>query len=196
MKRLAWLAMGVGVLVIGMMGILRLITPSDPIRAIDPPASPSELTLPSVHPEMSLPRYLTINSLEISAPIEKVELTAQGDMATPSDERTLGWYGAVPGQPGNAVLAGHTGYPDQPSIFRRFEQLKVGNTLEVGDDKGVRATFEIIQTATYTPDEAPRHTIFGPSTTERLVLITCKGAWQPANKTYSHRLVIYAVRRD
>ena len=188
-----------GILAAGITITLRSFMLDNSVKAVDavaltPPASSS--VVPEPPPEMSRPKQLKIESQGISAPIEPVGLTAEGDMATPPDEVTLGWYGVVPGRPGNAVLAGHTGYPDQPSSFRKFEQLKTGDIVEVKDDKGVTASFQIIQVATYLPDEAPRHIIFGPSTTERLTLITCTGTWLPAKKTYSHRLVIYAVRQE
>lgn len=184
-----------GFVVVAIGTMVKLPTPETPARASEPAASPSK-PLPQPIMEMATPKRFAATSVEVNASIEGVGVTAEGDMDVPKDETTLGWYGAIPGQPGRAVLAGHTGYPEKPSIFRRFERLKIGDVVEIEDEKAARAMFRIIEIAVYTPDKAPREMIFGPSATARLALITCTGEWRPALKTYSHRLVIFAVRQE
>lgn len=117
-------------------------------------------------------------------------------MATPTSNTTLGWYkyGAFPGNPGAAVLATHTGYPSQPTMFRQFETIQKGDTLQIEDKNGTVASFEVYERAIYTPDNAPRQRIFGQTAVARLAVITCTGTWLPNQKTYSHRLIIYAAK--
>jgi LPXTG-site transpeptidase (sortase) family protein len=145
---------------------------------------------------MSQPTHFSVPVIGLSAPIQQVGLTKAGDMEVPLSETTLGWYqgGAYPGNPGPAVLAGHTGYPDKPAPFRKLEQLKKGDAITIEDVVGHKATFTVTETALYTPDTAPRERIFGPTSHAQLVVITCTGTWIPRAQTYSHRLVIYSIR--
>lgn len=153
-------------------------------------------TPPKPLPDMAKPYSFTVPSLNLTVPVETVGLTSNGDMDVPASETSLGWYenGAFPGNAGPAVLAGHTGLPEKPSPFRKLESLKKGDTIKVKDVAGTTASFQIIETATYTPESAPRERIFGATTTARLAIITCSGEWIPKQKTYSHRLVLYSVR--
>ena len=153
--------------------------------------------LPTEPPEMSAPKYFQVPSLGIRSPIIEVGTTSSNDMATPNSNTETGWYkhGAIPGNAGMAVLAAHTGPPEQPTIFRNMEALKKDDTIEVQDSQNT-AQFEVIETAVYTPEDAPRNRIFGTSTVARLAIITCTGRWDPGNQTYSHRLVIYTVRKS
>ncbi len=164
--------------------------PKSPLSSALIPPPPSTLT------DMSEPRALHIAQLGIESPIQTVGLEANGNMATPANEIGMGWYdgGVAPGNIGPAVLAAHTGLPEKPSIFRKFEELKKGSTFSISDASGQTARFEVTDTAIYTPESAPRGLIFGSTTARRVTLITCTGTWIPQQKTYSHRLVIYAVR--
>lgn len=145
---------------------------------------------------MKAPVEFIVSTLGITAPIVNVGLTPEGNMDVPSSEAALGWYegGTLPGNAGPAVLAGHTGHPARPSVFRQLEQLKKKDQIAVKDSDGKAASFEITDIATYTPESAPRERIFGPTTATRLAIITCSGEWLPQQNTYSHRLVIYTVR--
>ena len=163
-----------------------------------PQLEPSPIIREHQFSGMGEPNRLKVPSLGIDAQIVATGLTASGGMAVPDSLHVAGWYarGVMPGNPGKAVLTGHTGYPAQPTVFRRFEQLRPGDTLDVEDKKGSRAIFEVIERATYTPEQAPRERIFGDSPTARLAFITCSGTWDAKKQQYSERLVIYAVRKE
>ena len=165
-------------------------TPNIPPSVLTPPPSSASL------PEMIEPKTLHITQRGIETPIQAVGLDANGNMATPANETDVGWYsgGVAPGNIGPAVLAAHTGLPEKPTTFRRFEELKKGSTFSISDVSGQTARFEVIDTAVYTPESAPRELIFGSTSARRVTLITCIGTWMPHQKTYSHRLVIYAMR--
>ena len=173
--------------------------PVESSKAVPRPASlvHTQPPLPAEPSEMSTPKYFQVTSLGIRSPIIEVGTTSSNDMATPNSNTEAGWYkhGAIPGNAGMAVLAAHTGPPEQPTIFRNVEALKKGDTIEVQDSQNT-AQFEVIETAVYTPEDAPRNRIFGTSTVARLAIITCTGRWNPGNQTYSHRLVIYTVRKS
>lgn len=145
----------------------------------------SELApLPQAPPaEMSAPKSLVVPKLGIDAPIIKVGLDAEGNMATPLSLIEAGWYGVIPGNPGRAVITGHTGYPNARTAFSHFNELQKGDSFQVIDINGAVAEFEVYSTQRVTPQEAPLAHIFGDSPTPRVALITCDGTWndRPSN---------------
>lgn len=153
---------------------------------------------PKSLPTMATPRRFIVPSIGISSKIISVGLTKTGDMATPPDNETLGWYknNAMPGNVGAAVLAAHTGPPDRPSVFANLHNLHKNDTVQVEDTTSTIASFTVTETATYTPESAPRERIFGTTTANQLAIITCIGQWSASSQTYSHRFVIYATRKN
>jgi sortase A len=145
---------------------------------------------------MSAPDTLIIPRIDLEAHIINVGLTPEGDMDTPNNNNEVGWYqgGSYPGNPGPAVLAAHTGTPESPSPFRNFEKIKKDDKIQVRDISGSVATFKVMETDITKPIDAPRERIFGATSDNRLTIITCTGVWIPSQNTYSHRLVIYAIR--
>jgi sortase (surface protein transpeptidase) len=143
----------------------------------------------------ALPTRLRIPAIEIDAAVEPIGLTADHEMDVPAGWESVGWYqyGPRPGQIGNAVLAGHldtnTG---APGIFWRLDELQPGDTILIDGEDGESLIFQILSLARYPYAEAPREEIFGPAQTARLNLITCSGAWNPQDRVYDHRLVVYA----
>jgi LPXTG-site transpeptidase (sortase) family protein len=185
---------------IGLMLVASLYaSPSTPL-AREPVAHTTPVssipTSPTSQPEVAAPILFRVPSLAIEAGIEEVGLTHDGNMAAPQTNSRLEWYkyGAFPGNPGPAVLAAHTGLPEQPTTFRQLETLKNGDAVEVKDTNGKIIPFTIIERAIYTPETAPRQRIFGETSVARLAIIICTGKWLPEKKTYSHRLVVYAIR--
>jgi sortase A len=202
-KRAIITILGVALLLGGVLYTQRATPPTAAITSVKHPESQQKAFLtptndtPMEFTPMQSPVQLTIPSLHITSAVKPVGREANNDMALPNSLTESGWYkdGAMPGNPGKAVIAAHTGYPHKPSQFRRLEQLQVKDTFTVTDTSGTTATFEIIHTATYRPTEAPLDSIFGDSPTPRLALITCAGEWQPETQSYSHRLVLFAVRQ-
>jgi LPXTG-site transpeptidase (sortase) family protein len=134
--------------------------------------------------------HLSISKLGINAPIQQVGLTPDGNMDVPSNLQTLGWYngGPKPGEPGNAVIAGHYGAPKVAGIFRTLDRLAIGDIIEVVD--GSRTLkFRVKEVAQYPLANVPLQKLFGASATAHLNLVTCVGAFDGAK--YSDRLVVY-----
>lgn len=177
---------------------------TSPPLALPAPETQKQPNLPAVKEAgdtfggMTTPHTLIIPSLNVTSPIHPVGLTKNGDMDIPDSLQDTGWYNqsANPGNPGRAVLAAHTGYPNKPSEFRRLGTIKPNATLQVKDQAGKTATFSVIETKIYPANAAPTHIIFGESPTARLNLITCTGKWNAATNSYSDRLVIFTARTD
>jgi LPXTG-site transpeptidase (sortase) family protein len=171
-----------------------------PVQAAHQPATakkPQAAAVPSEYVAMQAPAEVFLPTLDARIPVENVGLTVTGEMGVPNNFTNFGWYkdGAVPGNPGRAVMSGHAGYPERPTVFRRLLSLQKGDTIEVKDVQGNIAHFTVISAEEYVPEDAPRELIFGEGTVARLALITCTGEWLSQQQAYSHRYVVFAVRR-
>jgi sortase (surface protein transpeptidase) len=164
---------------------------------------PTETVPPTSTPDpfqaTGAPALLEIPAIGVSAAIEHVGLTARREMDVPKGWMNVGWYqpGFYPGEPGNAVIAGHldaTG--GGPAIFWDLDKLVPGDEVIVTYGNGDRYTFAVQGRQTYahdTKDPAIMGSIFGSSLTPDLNLITCDGAWNRGHATYSDRLVVFTT---
>jgi sortase A len=148
--------------------------------------------------EVATPQILDIPSAKVHATIESVGLDAKKRMDVPKQNEHVGWYslGPKPGAIGNAVLDGHldtaTG---APAVFYYLEDINIGDTITVTDQKGQVFHFVVTNKQSYPWDNFPLDDIFGPSNTAHLHLITCQGIWNETSHNYSQRLVVSADLR-
>lgn len=140
------------------------------------------------------PATVTIDDIELWAPIRSVGLDDTGEMEIP-DETEVGWYdlGAAPGEEGATVLAAHVTWNDTVGPFYRLGDLEPGAEVRVrlGDD--TTRVYEVVERTMYKKDELPDWRIFRRSGPESLVLITCGGSFNPQIRRYRHNIVVYAV---
>jgi hypothetical protein len=142
----------------------------------------------------SPPAQLLIPALNVHRAVEPVGTNRYGMMDLPVNGWNAGWYrgGPIPGAPGDAVIEGHAGYPDQPMMFGKLATLKRGDRVFVVLGDGSRRLFLISSMATVAGGVAPPGMAepYGPP---RLTLITCTGHFDAANHYYSQRLVVEAT---
>lgn len=144
--------------------------------------------------DVEWPIAIHIPAINIRAPIIPVGLRSDGLMDIPERADEVGWFslGFLPGETGNAVLAGHLDSIDgKPGIFWNLRQLQDGDEVIVEYPGGMQKKFRVVHQETYPMDQAPMEEIFGTSTGARLNLITCNGLWQQSLQTYNRRLVVY-----
>ncbi|HLV98135.1 MAG TPA: class F sortase [Ktedonobacterales bacterium] len=163
----------------------------------------------SFHPELAAnqPSRLVISSLGMNAPIMPVGLDQYGAMQAPgaghpaSDPiwATSFWWkqGALPGQPGNAVLAGHVDRNDgSRAVFWNLSDIQTGDTILIINQSGQTLTFRVTNVEAFTdPDGGPHdpviQRVFGPASSANLNLITCYGSW--IGTEYNKRLVVFST---
>lgn len=149
----------------------------------------SEILLPKK------PKSLVIPSLEVSVDVEHVGKDSEGRMDIPQDPLNTAWYelGALPGEKGNAVIAGHYDTPTgDPSIFYDLASLQEGDEIVSVDEEGNEYVFKVTDIVTYDNDEFPLREVFGSHDKARLNLITCAGEFDRELKDYSERTVVYS----
>ena len=152
---------------------------------------------------VSMPRsnrtaHLLIPRINVNAPIELVETSADGSLAVPNINvwTGVGLYadGPYPGEQGSAVIDGHLDRPGGfPAVFWNLRQLHKGDIVKVETPGQATVKFRVTQVASYTPSEAPLSAIFDNTNGHFLNLITCSGRWIPALHQTTRRLVVYTT---
>jgi len=144
-----------------------------------------------------LPLWLNIPAIDVNAPIAAVGLEPSGIMASPTQADLVGWYelGPRPGEPSNAILAGHVDWNGKIGAFNRLDELKPGDIIKVKSGPDISYEYEVESTNSYQVDNAPVAEIFGDTQEPVLTLITCGGDYDTNRQEYEERIVVRA-RRD
>ena len=137
------------------------------------------------------PAQLIIPSLNVHRAVEGVGVNRFGMMNLPSNGWNAGWYkgGPIPGAPGDAVIEGHAGFPDQPMIFGKLSTLRSGDQVVVVLADGSKRLFVVVSKATFPVGSAPAG-MGEPYGLPRLTLVTCSGSFDANTFSYSKRLVV------
>ena len=121
-------------------------------------------------------------------------ITQTGNMAVPASIKDTGWYkfGALPGNPGTAVIAGHLDGPgNEPGVFAGLHKLLAGDTILVTDSNGLVTSFVVRSSRNYNQNEQPAE-VFTSTSGSHLNLITCTGSWDSSKQRFAQRLVVFA----
>ncbi len=145
------------------------------------------------------PVVLRIPSLGINAPVQSVGMSKKGNMAVPTNFTDVAWYKgrAAPGQVGSAVFNGHVDNGlGMDGVFKHLNEVQVGDIILVDSKDGKTYTYVVEQIKNYPYKSVPNEMIFNATDSARLTIITCEGAWVAGEKTYDHRLVVFATLSD
>ncbi|KKS93683.1 MAG: peptidase C60 sortase A and B [Candidatus Collierbacteria bacterium GW2011_GWC2_43_12] len=140
-----------------------------------------------------LPIRLVIPSINVNSAIQYVGVNSEGEMATPSSAYEVGWFklGSIPGEIGNAVIAGHFDNKDgDPGVFANLSKLSRGDKLYVENSQGGQTAFSVREIRVSEPGYLEE--VFVGSDSAHLNLVTCGGVWDKNNNTYSERLIVFA----
>ena len=146
---------------------------------------------------------LKIPNINVDASIKSMGLTPEGIMEIPNNIVDVGWFTGSPrpGEKGNAILTGHVaqirgGVLTKPGVFYDLNKLRVGDKLYVLDDEEISLEFVVREIRSYDPAADATYVFISSDGGAHLNLITCEGTWNPAQLSYSQRLVIFtdAVR--
>jgi sortase (surface protein transpeptidase) len=146
-------------------------------------------------PPAPMPVQLVIPVLHIHAPIEDVGTDDDGSMGSPSTADSVAWFepGFRPGEPGNAVIAGHVDWVDRAAVFWFVKNLSVGDEVDVVNDDGSQTAFTVDDVEQYDDVDIPMDEIFGTSDQPHLNLVTCSGVFSHVTHSYNQRTVVYTT---
>jgi LPXTG-site transpeptidase (sortase) family protein len=139
------------------------------------------------------PVRLVIPSIHLDAAIEARGLDASRNLDTAQDIEHAAWYdrGPAPGQAGNALINGHVNWWTGDAVFMRLKQVRLGDKVQVVRADGTSVFFTVSGRQTV-PANARVASLFAPSLTASLTLITCTGVWNPLTLTDTQRLLVSA----
>jgi LPXTG-site transpeptidase (sortase) family protein len=159
---------------------------------VEPPPAPPAETFQTATGSI-VPSRLRIPAIGVDSWIGAVALRKDGSMNVPDNLWTSSWLasGPRPGQPGNAVIAGHRGV-GTPALFSHLETVKAGDRIYVSDAAGNQLIYQVTRVASMDLSASTQVAVFGPTSGQNLVLITCFGRYIPSARTYDHRLVVFS----
>ncbi len=144
-----------------------------------------------------LPVRLQIAKLGVDTKILNMGVTKTGNMDVPTSIKDTGWYkfGALPGNTGTAVIAGHLDGPgNMPGVFADLHKLAAGDIVSVTDSNGLVTPFVIRSSRNYDQNAQPTE-VFTSTSGSHLNLITCTGSWDSAEHRFAQRLVVFADKQ-
>ncbi len=143
----------------------------------------------------NFPERIIIPKIDLDAHIEQVGLTFKGNMGTPKNFLSTGWYkyGTIPGSLGSAVIDGHVsdGF-NLPGVFSDLHELQVGDDIYVRTNSDRMLHFVVVDVKSYPYKEVPREELFNKADAPRLNLVTCEGDWLGEEETAEKRLIVYS----
>lgn len=173
-------------------------TPQSLMRNVDAAVDPVGLTDVPKKTELApagIPIRLKIQAINVDAVVEPVGLTPDGAMDVPKNQDDLAWFepGARPGEEGSSVIGGHYGRwkNGRGSVFDDLNKLSRGDKVYVEDDKGVMISFVVRESREYDPKGDASDVFNSDDGKSHLNLVTCKGTWDEATKSYPSRLVVF-----
>ena len=137
------------------------------------------------------PVQLLIPQLNVHRDVEAVGTNRSGVMNLPVNGWNAGWYqgGPIPGAPGDAVIEGHAGFPNQPMIFGKLSTLRPGDQIVVVLGDKTQRLFTVVSQSSVPVGYTPAG-FASPYGLPRLTLVTCSGDFDATTHSYSRRLVV------
>jgi sortase (surface protein transpeptidase) len=145
----------------------------------------------------NLPRALYINKLDVAARVLPMGVNNDGSMQAPLGIYDAGWYsGSVqPGETGAMVLNGHSSGPTRQALLGNLDTLKLGDEIFIEKGDKSRLKYVVKHTETLPLEAVDMNKVMLPYGTAKsgLNIYTCTGKWLPAEQTFDHRVIVYAV---
>ncbi|MFE7615584.1 class F sortase [Streptomyces sp. NPDC057496] len=145
----------------------------------------------------AVPVRIGIPSLGIDSELMRLGLNPDGTVEVPPAEKgmTAGWYtgGAVPGEPGAAVVIGHNDTRFGKAVFHDLKKIGKGADIAIHNDRGAELHFRVTGTETVSKKAFPTEKVYGPTDARTLRLITCDGAFDDQGHPVDN-LIVYANR--
>ena len=127
--------------------------------------------------------------------LEKLSLLPDQTLAAPKDPDKAGWYadGALPGDTGPAVIAGHVDSKTGPAVFADLGEIERGDLVEVGLSNHTSTSFRVDKVVQTAKDEFPTDEVYGPTPDAQLRLITCSGTYDRSGRGYLDNTIVFAT---
>jgi Sortase domain len=175
-------------------------TVSDPIAASPAaPVSPGPVALPTPtstdEPAALRATEVRLPTLDVRSELVGLDVGDDGALQAPADPAVAGWFvrGAVPGEPGPTVVAGHVDSRTGPAVFYRLDELAAGDRVEVTRSDGQVFVYRVVTVESHPKNAFPTGRVYGPTPGPELRLITCGGDFDRSSRHYLDNVVVMAV---
>src|SRR5215204_478860 len=171
-------------------------TPAEPPAQSAQP-EPSASPAPPQPPEGAQLARVVIPKAKVDNRVVVKGLNERREMEDPGGKDDLAWYNfsALPGFGSNAVFSGHVDwYTGDRGVFWYLRDLKEGDEAQVHYSDGTVISYRVTHVEVFGANSAPVAEITGPSSTDRLTMITCDGVFQRSSQDYTQRRVVVAER--
>ncbi len=141
------------------------------------------------------PVRVRVPAAGVDSELLRLGTDATGALVPPPDHDRAGWFtgGAVPGDVGPAVIAGHVDSVDGPAVFWGLRDLAPGDAVLVDRADGTAARFTVTGVARYPKHEFPTEAVYGPTPRAELRLVTCGGDFDRSARSYEDNVVVFAL---
>ncbi len=165
--------------------------------AVTPESSAGGLQDPvaAVAASTAIPVSVSIPAIGVESDLIPLGRGADGWIEAPEDYNDVGWYkdGVLPGEVGPAVIAAHVDSPWAAAIFHRLSELEPGDEVSVTRSDGSVVEFVVTGSQNVKKHEFPTETIYAPTPTPELRLVTCGGPISSQTGLYEDNVVVTAV---
>ncbi|WP_188943887.1 class F sortase [Nakamurella endophytica] len=142
------------------------------------------------------PATLQLPRLGVTADVAPI-VSKDGVLQIPENVGTVGWwlYSAVPGAArGSTVLAGHIDSAVQgPGALYRLGELGPGDRITVTTANGAEVAYVVQARHVYVKSQGLPADLWDQQGRPRLVLISCGGPFDAAQRSYQDNIVVYAT---
>lgn len=140
------------------------------------------------------PVRLVIPEIGVDSDLMELGLQADGSLEVPPAGFPAGWFtGApMPGVIGPAVMAGHVDWEGTPGVFYDLRSLAPADEITVLRADGSAVVFAVVSVEQFDKDEFPTDAVYGDLDHPGLRLITCGGSFDPAERSYTDNIVVFA----
>lgn len=169
-----------------------------------PPSSVTYMVRPA--PVAALSRARTVPApARVSIPVlgidqELVELAVGEDrkLAAPATRTDIGWWsdGPAPGEDGAVVVAAHVSLEGEPAVFAGLSTLTPGDDIALVREDGSTATYQVATVEQFSKTAFPDGRVYSREGANRLRLVTCGGAVDPATRHFVDNVVVFADLRE
>lgn len=141
---------------------------------------------------------LDIPALGLHGDLVDLGIGPDGALQPPDSPDVAGWFtsGALPGEVGPTVVAGHVDSRTGPGVFFRLKDLQPGDEVRVGRSDGTTARYRIVDVETFSKDTFPTERVYGPTAGAELRLITCGGEFDRSARRYLRNVIVRAALVD
>ncbi|WP_329205635.1 class F sortase [Streptomyces sp. NBC_00683] len=169
---------------------------AQPPAAVTSASGAAERPNASESPNAPAPTQISIPSIGVTSQLMRLGLNADGTVEVPPADKgmTAGWYagGAVPGEPGAAVVIGHNDTRFGKAVFHDLKRIAEGADITVLNGLGERTHFTVTGTETVSKSAFPSEKVYGETGDRVLRLITCDGSFDADGHPVDN-LIVYAT---